>query len=191
MGNRCEPTGAQPVCTHRSLRVREATPRPAKPKQELPHQNDILPAVNDGVSPSALGVGLAIAPLKTVRGTPVRRTGAIPPACARCLGLCAKRESRAECGVFCVPRDAVSPCNVHPRRPRGSRGMPPVADFSASEHGSCHRPASPLCHAGDAHTGEVRILVAVFPRPRDALSGTVWYSSSCGRTSIQPPTFAQ
>jgi hypothetical protein len=39
-----------------------------------------------------------------------------------------------------VPTDAVSPCTVHPHRPRGSWGMSPDADFAASGHGSCHRP---------------------------------------------------
>jgi hypothetical protein len=115
--------------------------------------------VNGEVSPSALGVAPAIAPPKTVRGTPGRPTGANPPGVKPgCLGSRAARESREGYGVFGVPTDAVSPCTVHPRRPRRGRGVPPVAGFPASGHGPCHRPASPLCHGGDAQAREARVF---------------------------------
>ena len=74
--------------------------------------------------------------------------------------MCAIRESREGCGGLRVPRDAVSPCTVHPRRPRRGRGMPPDADCSASGHGPCHRPACPLSHGGQAQARQARVFHA-------------------------------
>jgi hypothetical protein len=144
--------------TRRSSRQRLRHPLRAVRTRRRP--DDILLAVNGEVSPSALGVVSAIAPSKTVRGPPIRPTGANPPACAGCLGSCVVREPLSRCGGLRVPKDAVSPCTVHPRCPRGGQGMPPDADFSASGHGPCHRPASPFCHGGDAQSREARVFDA-------------------------------
>jgi len=118
--------------------------------------NDIFLAVYGEVSPSALGV----APCKTVRGTRIVRRGQIHPAGLECLSSCAVRESRERYGVFGVRVDAVSPCTVHPRRPQRICGMPPNDFFKPSEHGSCYRPASPLCHNGDAQSRQARVFDA-------------------------------
>ncbi|MFT4923150.1 MAG: hypothetical protein ACI8XM_002374 [Haloarculaceae archaeon] len=135
------------------------TARFCAPRRSAGSYDDVLLALGGKVSPSALGVAPAIAPPKPVRGTPVRPTGANPPgAKPGCLGLCAIRESREGCGVFGVPTDAVSPCTVHPRRPRGSWGIPPNVPFGASGHGSCHRPACPFCHGGQAQTRQARVV---------------------------------
>jgi hypothetical protein len=38
--------------------------------------------------------------------------------------------------------------------------MPPDADFAASGHGSCHRPACPVSHGGQAQSREARVFDA-------------------------------
>jgi hypothetical protein len=118
-------------------------------------------------------------PAKRCIGLRCVRRGQIHPTEPGRLGSCAVRESGEGCGRFGVPTDAVSPCTVHPRRPRGSWGIPPDADFSASGHGSCHRPACPFCHGGQAQARQARVVdarlsagAAVGSRPVESVLST-------------------
>ena len=106
-------------------------------------------------------------------------------------GSCAIRGPREGCGVFSVRLDAVPACPGHPVRLGETVGMSPVAGFPTTGHGPCHRPACPSCHGGQAQSSEGCFLPAVSQRLGDALSGTVWWPSSSGRTPIEPPIFAR